>query len=71
MDKTLICIVFVMFAGCSSTQECARTPVTEPNPQEEAEATPNADKPPEMDEETRREYENVIRRHPPSPVSLP
>lgn len=71
MDKTLICIVFVMFAACSAPQEGAQAPVTEPNLQEEAEPPPNADKPPEMDEETRREYENVIRRHPPSPVSLP
>ncbi len=69
MNKNLICIVFVMFAGCSAPQEGAQTPVTESYPQqEEVEQQPLPDKPPEMDPETRAAYEEAVRRHPPSPM---
>jgi hypothetical protein len=40
MDKNLICIMFVVFVGCSSPQEGAQSPVTESIPQEEAKPEP-------------------------------
>ena len=40
MDKNLICIMFVVFVGCSSPQEGAQAPVTESIPQEEAKPKP-------------------------------
>lgn len=81
MDKTLICIVFVMFAGCSAPQEGAQTPVTESYPQEEArpepepepepEAQPEPPKPdpPKTQESSLAEEIEWARRH--APRSLP
>lgn len=70
MDKYLICGVVFIFAGCCPPQEGAHAPTAEPTVQEQEEQPPNADTPPAMDEETRREYEETIRRHPP-PHMLP
>jgi hypothetical protein len=68
MEKNLICIVFVMFAGCCPPQEGAQTPA-ETRPQEEVEQQPPPDDDkPKVDAETRAAFEEAVRRHPPSPM---
>jgi hypothetical protein len=57
MDKNLLCIVLIVFAGCSSPQEGAQTPASETYAQEEAtpEPTPEPEPQPEPQPEARPE----------------